>query len=111
MATIDGYEADPDEVAAILAAELDDEDRADPTLLYVRATALSARHTQLLAELSKLRAQAVARIYRDSPGASYADVGAKLGISRGRVQQFVEAERRARVKKVDLGDTTRGEAP
>ena len=89
--TTDSYDADSDEVASILAADLDDEDRADPTLLYVRATQLSARYTEVLAELAKLRAQAVARIYHDSPSDSYADVGAKLGISPGRVQQFVEA--------------------
>ena len=92
MATTDGYAADPNEVTAILATDLDEVDRSDPTLLYMRATQLSARYAALLAEVGRLRAEAVVALYDGGRGGSYASVGNHLGLTRGRVQQFVERQ-------------------
>jgi DNA-directed RNA polymerase specialized sigma24 family protein len=87
MATTDGYEADLLEVQAMLDQEIDAEDRDDPTLLYVRATQLHARYTAALAELTRLRAEAVHRM--NLAGSSYAQIAATTGLSKPRVQQLV----------------------
>lgn len=89
--TIDGYEADPDDVAAMLDQEIDAEDRDDPTLLYVRATQVAARYTAALAELTKVRAEAVHRM--SLAGSSYAQIARTTGLSRPRVQQLVQLGR------------------
>lgn len=91
MGHLDGYEADPADVQAMLDQEIDAEDRSDPTLLYVRATQLTARYSTALAELTKLRAEAVHRMHR--AGSSYAQIAATTGLSRARVQQMVGSAR------------------
>ena len=87
MAAIDGYEADPAEVRALIDQQVDVEDLADPTLLYVRATQLHVLHTAIANELAQLRAEAAGRLHAD--GMSYARIAAHLGMSRGRAQQLV----------------------
>jgi len=84
---INGYEAEPAEVTAIIASLVDEEDRTDPTILYMRATKLLATYTDVLAELKLLRAQAVAAIAADTQ--SYARTAEHLGLSKPRVQQLV----------------------
>lgn len=84
------YEADSAEVAAILDADIDDEDRADPTLLYIRATQLRARYDAVCAELETVRAQAVQQMSAD--GMSYRQIAAHVGLSVPRVQQMVKRQ-------------------
>lgn len=91
MPVIDGYEADPVEVQAILDEAIDEEDLSDPTLLYVRATKLQVLYTAVVAELGKLRGQAAVRLNQDM---SYDAIGDHLGISKPRVQQLVNSTRR-----------------
>lgn len=57
----------------------------------VGATQLHARHTAVLAELTQVRAEAVARLHLS--GLSYAQIAAHLGVSRARVQQLATAGR------------------
>lgn len=90
VTVIDGYEAEPEEVAAIIAAEIDDEDRADPTLLYLRATKLQVLLTAVCRELGKVRGQAAVQLNADM---SYDEIAEHLGISKGRVQQLVTGAR------------------
>jgi hypothetical protein len=84
---IDGYEADPDDVAAIVATEVDDEDRSDPTLLYVRAAKVQVLHTAVAREMTSLKAQACLQLKHS--GESYASIAAHLGISKPYVQQLI----------------------
>jgi len=91
MTSTDGYEADPREVAALVEREVDAEDRSDPTMLYVRASALHAHHTAVAREMTKLRAQAVLRLSQQ--GMSYEAIAAHLKISKPRVQQLVNLAR------------------
>ncbi|MEU6261805.1 hypothetical protein [Saccharopolyspora shandongensis] len=88
---INGYEADSEAVAAIVASLFDDEDHADPSRLYARATSLLATYTDVLDEIRQIRAWAVAEINADIN--SFSKTGALLGLSKARVQQFVEAAR------------------
>ena len=94
MRHTDGYAAESEEVRALVEQQIDVEDLADPTLLYVRATKLHATFTAAAAECTRLRAEAAARLHTD--GMSYARIAAHLGgMSRGRAQQLVEQGRRA----------------
>jgi hypothetical protein len=89
MTVINGYEADPDEVEAIVAALVDQEDYDDPARLYARATSLLATYADVIGKIGQLRAEAVARIAADT--ASYAKTAEQLGLSKPRVQQLVKA--------------------
>lgn len=91
MSTIDGYEADPNEADAVLDSFLDEEDRRDPTLLYLRATRLEALFREVLRRVAAERAKAVARLHTDMR--SLARVAEHLGVSRPRAQQLVERGR------------------
>ena len=94
MSAIDGYESESDEVRALVEQQLDVEDLADPTLLYVRATKLHAMFTAAALECTRLRAEAAAQLSAD--GMSYAAIAAHLGgMTRGRAQQLVEQGRRS----------------
>lgn len=88
MATVDGYEADPADVQAILTMQIGVTTRDDPTLLYVRATQLRARYAAVCAELEGLRAEAVHRMHQG--GSSYAEIARTTGLSRARVQQLAQ---------------------
>ncbi len=86
MAVTDGYKTEPSDVQAILDQDIDAEDRDDPTLLYVRATQLTARYTAVLLELTKIRAEAVHRM--SLAGSSYRQIARTTGLSVARVQQM-----------------------
>ena len=88
--TIDGYAPDPEETAAILAEEIDVEDLADPTLLYVRASQLQARYAALAAEATRLRREAIQRLHDGGKGMSLQAIADHLGISKPRAQQLAK---------------------
>jgi hypothetical protein len=92
---IGGYEADSDEVDTIVARLLDDEDLADPTLMYIQATKQMVLHTAVADRLGALRAEAVRRLCEDDDGMSYQATADHLGLSKPRVQQLVAATRTA----------------
>lgn len=91
MTTVDGYGASSEYVAYIISTEIGEEDRSDPTLLYLRATQLKARHDAVNAELEKLRGLACARM--NDGGMSYRAIAEHVGISSARVQQLINKAR------------------
>lgn len=84
--TSDGYEADPDEVEALVNGLLDEEDLSDPTLMYVRATKQQVLHAAVAERLGQLRSEAVSRLSADM---SYRSIASHLGLSLARVQQLL----------------------
>ncbi len=93
MATIvNGYEAEPAEVAAVMTVVELGEPGEDLAVRYILAAKALALHTAVLEEISKTRDTVVAEAYAE-PGQSYETVGARFGLSRARVQQIIERHR------------------
>lgn len=80
-----GYEAEPIDVAAETRWL---RDFPDPLERYQRATAAQAHHEAVVSELARVRDAAIVQMH-DS-GLSYGKIGELVGLSRGRVQQFIE---------------------
>jgi len=85
-------EADPDEVDAMWAALIGERGEVDAMAWW---THLSTRLPQLAAVMVRIsdeRAAVAERWHRD--GDSFAAIGARIGLTRGRAQQLVEQGRR-----------------
>lgn len=91
---IGGYEAEPQEVEALLDGLLDEHDLADPTLMYIEASKQMVLYTAVAERLGLLRAEAVQRLC--NTGLSYQQVADHLGLSKPRVQQLVAQATAAR---------------
>lgn len=95
-----GYEAEPEEAAALAAAEIGPILEGWPGDPVARYGALTSRLVTLQAVADLVaaeRARAVAELHADGKGMSYARIAALLGMSRARAQQLAEAGRRAAV--------------
>lgn len=93
MATVvNGYEAEPSEVAAVLGIVELGEVGEDLNVRYILAAKALALHTAVVDEISRARDAVVMEAYEE-PGQSYATVGDRFGLSRARVQQIVERGR------------------
>lgn len=93
---IQGYEADPSDVQALLAALLDDiQDEPDPAIRYVMLTKELVLHQALVSRLADERARAVAAMHKPG-GMSYQQIANALQLgTRGRAQQLVKRGRAA----------------
>lgn len=83
-----GYEAEPADVAAETAWL---EEFTDPLERYHRATADQAHHEAVIAELARVREQAVARMHGD--GLPLRKIAELVGTSPGRVQELIRRDR------------------
>lgn len=90
-----GYEAEPSEVDAVWEALVGDREPHEDDMprwvhLESRAALLAAVATRIADERSR-----IARSWSEA-GDSYATIAARVGVSRGRAQQFVERGRSSR---------------
>lgn len=92
--TTQGYEADPDDVQALLDVVLADvADEPDPAIRYVMLTKSLVLHQALVGRIADERARAVAAMHTPG-GMSYSQITEALGLgSRSRAQQLVERGR------------------
>lgn len=82
-----GYEADPDEVFAIVDLAIEMEDMADPTLLYIQASKRATLHEAAAVRMHDLRAEALQRLADD--GMTVRAIAGHVGLSGTRVQQLL----------------------
>ena len=91
--TADAYEAEPSDVAAVVAGELGD--ITDPLERYHRAGAAQALHAAVSDAFALERASAVLAMHEEG-GLSFQDIADVTLIgTKGRVQQLVEKARGA----------------
>jgi hypothetical protein len=87
--TTQGYEADPDEVEALLNDALGDiTEEPDPVIRYTMLSKLLVLHDVVVGRIASERARAVAAMHTPG-GMSYAQIGEAIGVSRSRAQQLV----------------------
>lgn len=91
---IQGYEAEPEEVEALLAVALADiNEESDPAVRYVMVTKELLTYQALVSRLADQRARAVAAMHKPG-GMSYQQIADALQLgTRGRAQQLVERGR------------------
>jgi len=91
---IQGYEADPEEVQALLDVVLADiAPEPDPAIRYVMLTKELVAYQALVSRIADERARAVAAIHKPG-GMSYAEIAKALQLgTRARAQQLVERGR------------------
>lgn len=96
---VDGYEADPDDVSAILAATFDEDDQRDPMIGYMTATKALALYEAVAVELRGARALAVKALADET---SYQKTADLLGLHKSRIGVLVqEAKKFEEAKKAE----------
>ncbi|MFJ5680234.1 hypothetical protein [Streptomyces sp. NPDC093097] len=89
-----GYEPEPTDVAAEVAAIL--EEVTDPTELYARATAAQVHHQAVVEALALVRSRCLAELNTpDADGAksSFDQIATATGLTRGGAQKLVQRGR------------------